>query len=210
MGRRFESAVVNVGCGVRSMDRVRVVASDDVLAVALADGAGGMAAGDRAADAAVEVLSAEGVAVWLATDGLAASARLDALDRRLARSAHGGQCTAVLVGIGEGRVVGASVGDSGVWCGDRTTRHDLTRAQQHKPLLGDGGATAVAFSAAFAGGRVLVASDGLFHYAPGDQIWEVAMTGTVSEAVARLVALVRLPGGSLCDDLSIALIGRVD
>lgn len=208
MGRRFESATVNVGSGARSLDRVRVIEWDGGLAVALADGAGGMAAGDRAADAAMEALDGADVAAWLATDGLAAAARLDALDRGLAVSPHGGQCTAVLVAVTEGRVVGASVGDSGVWCGGRATRLDLTRAQRRKPLVGDGGARATAFAAGLAGGRVLVASDGLFHYAPIEKIWQAAMTGTVREAAARLVSLVRLPGGSLCDDVSIALVDR--
>ena len=211
MDRTLAHASINVGSGARSMDRVRVLAQDGALAVALADGAGGTASGERAADAAAEALDGADVRSWLQTDGLTAAARLDALDRRLARSPHGGQCTAVLVGIGEGRLAGASVGDSAVWCGDHEARFELTRAQSRKPLVGDGGATAVAFAAEFAAefatGRVLVASDGLFHYAPGDEIWRVAMTGTVDEAVRALVTLVRLPGGSLCDDVSIVLVG---
>ena len=46
--------------------------------------------------------------LWSADD-LAADAAVEVLvrDARLARSAHAGQCTAVLVGVGEGRVVGA-------------------------------------------------------------------------------------------------------
>ncbi len=52
--------------------------------------------------------------LWSADD-LAADAAVEVLvrDARLARSAHAGQCTAVLVGVGEGRVVGAKGGRQG-------------------------------------------------------------------------------------------------
>jgi len=188
------------------MDRVTVLAAGDRVAVALADGAGGMASGHLAAEDVVGSLGIEAVASWITTGGATAAAGLHALDRRLARSRHGGQCTAVLLGMGGGRLAGASVGDSSAWCSDRGSMLDLTRAQHRKPLVGSGRAAAVAFSAAFEGGRVLVASDGLFHYASADEIWAAATTGTVAQAAARLVELLRLPGRALWDDVSIALL----
>jgi len=51
-------------------------------------GAGGLASGDRATEAAIACLDAE-VPGWVASSGSAAAARLDPLERRLARSPHG-------------------------------------------------------------------------------------------------------------------------
>ena len=50
--------------------------------------AGGLASGDRATEAAIACLDAE-VPGWVASSGSAAAARLDPLERRLARSPHG-------------------------------------------------------------------------------------------------------------------------
>jgi hypothetical protein len=55
-------------------------------------------------------------------------------DQALVRS--GGQCTAVVVEISEGRLVGASVGDSGAWLLTGKAIIDLTENQHRKPLLG--------------------------------------------------------------------------
>lgn len=206
-GSPFRFATANVGSGVRSLDRVAVVERDGGLAIVLADGAGGMGGGGFAAEAAVEgLLRVDDWASWPDSGGLAAASHLDALDRRLALDAHGGQCAVVAVGFFGGHEVGASVGDSGAWCGGSEGPTDLTRAQHRKPLLGSGGAVAVAFASVPTGRRLLIASDGLFRYAPHDALWTVATGGSVDEAAARLVELVRLPRGSLRDDVSIVVV----
>lgn len=208
---RFRHAAINQGSAGPSQDRVAVRGGDGWLAVALADGAGGMGGGDLAADEVVRLLATADVASWQRSQGEVAAQSLDALDRRLATSAHGGQCTAVLLVAAADHVVGASVGDSAAWCsGADGDRVELTRGQRRRPLIGSGASRAVAFGARWSGHRVLVASDGLFQYAKAARIWEVASADDALDAVAGLVALVRLPGGSLQDDVSAALVSLTD
>jgi len=77
----------------------------------------------------------------------------------------GGQCTAVVVEISEGRVFGASVGDSGAWMLPGKAIVDLTENQNRKPLLGSDEASPMGFGPIEISGRLLIASDGLFKYA---------------------------------------------
>jgi hypothetical protein len=55
-------------------------------------------------------------------------------------------------------------------------------------------------------GRLLIATDGLFKYATESEIASRAMGGSINEAVARLIAGVRLRSGTLQDDVGIILI----
>lgn len=61
-------------------------------------------------------------------------------------------------------------------------------------------------SCAGGSGRLLLASDGLFRYAPAARIEEVTRVGTAQEAAEALLALVRLPSGGLQDDLGLAVL----
>jgi PPM family protein phosphatase len=118
----------------------------------------------------------------------------------------GGQCTAVVVEIFEGRVFGASVGDSGAWLLNGETVVDLTESQHRKPLLGADEVMPMGFGPVDLSGRLLIATDGLFKYAMESEIVRRAMTVPVEEAVARLIAGVRLRSGALQDDVGIILI----
>jgi serine/threonine protein phosphatase PrpC len=90
------------------------------------------------------------------------------VDQALAQS--GGQCTAVVVEISEGRVFGASVGDSGAWMLTGKTTIDLTENQHRKPLLGSDEALPMGFGPIELSGRLLIATDGLFKYATESDI----------------------------------------
>src|SRR6202140_5871721 len=118
----------------------------------------------------------------------------------------GGQCTAVVVEISEGRVVGASVGDSGAWLLTGKAIVDLTENQHRKPLLGSDEALPMGFGPIELSGRLLIATDGLFKYATEGDIAQQAMALSVTDAVDKLIAGLRLRGGALQDDVAIILV----
>lgn len=185
-------------------DRAVAVRAGRGYLVAVADGAGGTGGGAAAADRVIASLSklvdAAASADW--------SAVLLEIDYELSAGLCGGQTTAV-VALADGECVrGASVGDSGAWLvppvGSVT---DLTANQRRKPLLGSGEALPVVFEADRRGARLLLATDGLIKYASHDRIHALAVSGSVGEAVEALVSCVRLPSGSLQDDVAAIVVG---
>ena len=82
----------------------------------------------------------------------------------------------------------------------------MTVNQRRRPLLGTGEALPVLFEAERRGGRVLLASDGLFKYATGERIRALAMNGSVAQAAEALARSVRLPSGALQDDVAVVLV----
>ncbi len=179
-----------------------VVERDARLVVAISDGAGGTGGGSEAAEAVVGLTAAIGPtanwsAFWVQ--------QLTDLDAALSVSPHGGQATAIVLEIVEGVIGGASVGDSCAWIVSDSAVVDLTCDQIRKPLVGSGRARPVGFGPLSAQGRVLVASDGLFKYAPQDAIVAAARHPDKNAAVEKLLSLVRLPSGGYQDDLAVAL-----
>ena len=126
------------------------------------------------------------------------------MDQALVRT--GGQCTAVVVEISEGRVLGASVGDSGAWMLTGKAIIDLTENQHRKPLLGSDEAMPMGFGPIELSGRLLIATDGLFKYARASDIEQRAMGVSLNDAVEKLIAGVRLRSGALQDDVGIILL----
>lgn len=178
-------------------DRAVVVVDHDRLVVALADGAGGTANGDAAAQAVIDTVVREAM---LAFEAESLLIRLD--DELLAL---GGQATAIVARLDGERICGASVGDSGAWLITSREIVDLTNAQRRKPLVGDG-CCPVAFEASIsAGATLVVASDGLLRYASRGDIARVVRGQDVETAARALIDLVRLPAGTLQDDVSIVL-----
>ena len=176
-------------------DRLAVVALESGLVIALADGAGG--GGAAAAD---EVIAAVERAARGPFDPVALLRELDA---RLRRS--GGQTTAVVLLVSEAGISGASVGDSEAWVVDADSDVALTGHQQRKPLVGSGSATPVPLGAPPLAGTLLVASDGLFKYAPRARLLELVRSSGVETLPGALVQLVRLPSGGLQDDVAVVV-----
>ncbi len=108
--------------------------------------------------------------------------------------------------MGDGSLLGASVGDSELWCRSEGEWIELTEHQAHKPLVGSGRATPVPFGT----GRVeklILGSDGLFKYAPHKQILDL-LDADDPELGWKLVDAVRLPNGGLRDDVSFVVARR--
>jgi serine/threonine protein phosphatase PrpC len=190
--------VVEIASANSNQDRACVVPLDDGILIALADGAGGTGNGALAAQAVVDAARRPNIAEYLAST-------VESLDEELAQI--GGQSTAVFIAVTGGRIHGASVGDSGVWLvGRNGGARELTALQERKPLLGSG-ALPFAFTTTWSKeATLLVASDGLLRYAAWEKIVRVINEAvTLADAAKGLVDLVRLPDGSLQDDVSIVL-----
>jgi serine/threonine protein phosphatase PrpC len=191
-------------------DRVAIHSIRGGLVVALADGAGGIPGGGEAADrwlALVLGLIAEGrgdpfaSATWMRL--------LKQADAIIDADAACGETTAVVVGVSERGLVGASSGDSTAWIVSETGVDDLTAAQKRKLRLGSGRAAPVAFERPNFGGTLIVGSDGLFSYARAPDIARVVLGTDLRQAASSLIQLVRTPrSGDLVDDVAVALTRR--
>ena len=188
--------------GGRGEDRLLVEQYGARTLAVVADGAGGTGGGAAAAAMACSL-----AAQRLRTGGAGTPENwarcLYEVDQAVVRS--GGQCTAVVVEISEGRIIGASVGDSGAWMLTGKAIIDLTENQHRKPLLGSDEAMPMGFGPTELSGRLLLATDGLFKYATESDIAKHAMGVSVNDAVERLVAGLRLRSGTLQDDVGIIL-----
>jgi serine/threonine protein phosphatase PrpC len=189
--------------GGKGEDRVLVQHYGSRTLAVVADGAGGTGGGAAAAAMACSIAAQK-----LRTGGAGTPedwARcLYEADQALVRS--GGQCTAVVVEISEGRLVGASVGDSGAWLLTGKAIVDLTENQHRKPLLGSDEAMPMGFGPIDLSGRLLIATDGLFKYATESDIAQRATALSANDAVDKLIAGVRLISGALPDDVAVILI----
>lgn len=181
-------------------DRVARRSFDGAELVVLADGAGGVTGGRQAADRIVRH------EFRTLRDPADCVDELRRLDNELSSDASRGESTAVLLILREGRVFGASVGDSGAWALTTEAIFDLTGRQHRKPLLGSGIAEPIGFGPFFFNDRLLVASDGLLKYAPRERIHRVAFMQDVNAAADELIAAALLPGGGLQDDLALVIL----
>lgn len=171
------------------------------IAIAVADGAGGVAGGERAAKAVVDRVAA---VASHAFDWTQLLADIDHVQIGY------GQTTAVVLWVTREKIVGASAGDSGAWLIRGDAIEVLTSAQHTKPLIGDGAiVTPIEAGPIGAGGTLLVASDGLLRYAQRTDIVRIANGPDVGAAARALVELVRLPDGQLPDDVSVVLCREV-
>jgi PPM family protein phosphatase len=177
-------------------DRATARESRDGVVIALADGAGGTSNGAAAAQAVID-------AIVVADDDSDWSSILARVDN--APSLAGGQTTAVVLALTSNGIVGASVGDSGAWIIRGAVIEEITAAQVRKPLMGNGCSPTSIHAGPLGDGTLLVASDGLLKYASQSAIAEIASRADLETAARALVELVRLPNGSLQDDVSLVL-----
>ncbi len=196
-GGQFAHVVEIAAARRNGEDRARVFAAEGGIVIALADGAGGTGNGARAAQAIVDAAGASS----LTTDWCAL---LDDLDHDGTRLGHG-QSTAVFLSLSASGVSGASVGDSGAWVLVGTEVVELAAGQHRKPLVGDGCLPFQVTAPPLGGGTLLVASDGLLRYAKQSDIVRIANGPDLRAAARDLVDHVRLPNGSLQDDVAIVL-----
>jgi PPM family protein phosphatase len=183
-------------------DRAEIAVHADRHVIVLADGAGGSGGGSEAADAVLA--SVRTLALKTSLECIDA---LESLDHALIEI---GGTTAVLMVIADGRIFGASVGDSEAWLVDANRVLELTLAQCRKPLLGSGAANVVSIPEQAFFGRIVVASDGLFKYVSRSRILEIMRTDELECMATALVDAARLPNGALQDDIAVVVAEQFD
>ena len=196
-GRAFAAS------GRESQDVVVVFTVEDGLLVVVADGAGGISGGRAAAEAVVGAVRAL-VAAGGHLDPDRPVRHLRSVDDGLVTRAAG-ETTAVVVVVTNAGVLGASVGDSEAWIVTATGIDDLTAAQD-RGRLGSGRADPKVLQRAFRGGKLVVGTDGLFKYLPREVIAEIARAQDPQAAGDEMVRRVRLPSGTLVDDVAVIVV----
>lgn len=182
-------------------DRVFAVARGEVLVLAVADGASGMPGAAEAAEQVVGEIR-RGVEALEARSSPGTLVRfLEDIDAALVANPEAGESTAVLAVLCEGRVTGASVGDSGAWVIAGDGHRELTRGQHRTPRLGAGGARPVGFEAPLGEDLLLMGSDGLFGVLPGPEIAAGLHDLEPGRALARLERKILARFGAFPDDL---------
>jgi len=174
-------------------DRAAVYVRPGGLVIALADGAGGTVGGGRAALAVIEAVGASPTADF--------AALLEALD---VQQRGRGLTTAIVLAVTAAGIAGCGAGDSGAWLvGDEIT--DLCEGMPTKPFVGEGCFPFAIEAGPLGALTLLVASDGLFKYAPRRHIARIARWPDLALAARALVDLARLPSGGLSDDVAVVL-----
>lgn len=194
---RFAHALEIAAARGNGQDRALVFERANGVVIALADGAGGTGNGAVAAQAVID-------AVASAADAADLCELLADLDHDGARLGHG-QTTAVILAVKPDGMAGASVGDSGAWLVTDREIVDLTEGQVRKPLVGSGCEPVAIRAGAIGHGTLLVASDGLLRCGRRQDIACIARGPDLAASARALVDLVRLPTGSLQDDVAIVL-----
>ncbi len=194
-----------VGAGPRNEDRAEVMRRGEVTVLVLADGAGGRAGGAEAAEGVLEYVRRELKRAEDPTDARFWCAALREADEALRADPEAGETTAVILAVCPEVLVGASVGDSGAFLLTDNRCVELTAAQHRKPFIGTGAARPTPVDRRRGKGRLLVATDGLLAYAGRSEICSAAGAGEPETAAEELVNLVRLPSGSLQDDVALIL-----
>lgn len=182
-------------------DRVLAIPFEDRVVLVVADGAGGTGGGAAAAERILARV--QQVAAALCSGVYEPAELLEELDRTLAPT--GGEAAAVVAIVSPTSVRGACAGDvEAILFAKGEFVVDLTSERRRKPLLGSGNVKPVSFSSDV-GGRLLIATDGLFGYAKHDRVIEALRADTIEDVPERLIALVRLPNGKLHDDVGIVV-----
>ena len=202
----WETALVLDSYRPASEDRAAVVEVPFGRVLVIADGVGGRPGGGEAAEFAVR-----SVCEWAATlsrlpDPLEVAAQLRRIDAAMAKGPGGGETTAVVAVVSAEGIAGAAVGDSACWRIGTEGYDDLTRGRPAKPWLGSGMAMPRPFHFAGEPGTVLLATDGLWKYADGEQLRVIARGDDLQAAARALVERVRGSySGKLPDDLAVIL-----
>lgn len=196
---------LTLSCDGGGHDRAGAFGDSRHRVFVVADGAGGAPGAAMAASFVVDLVGNVardadgpiGTRGWMRV--------LERADRALLSSPGGGQTTAVIVEVFEDRLSGASVGDSGAWLVHEGHHLDLTAEQRRKWRLGSGRADPVSFGPFPLVGTLLLATDGLLDFGIPDALAEALDTSELEDGADALGRAVRLPSGTLRDDVAMVL-----
>jgi PPM family protein phosphatase len=176
----------------------------------VADGQGGRAGGGLAAQLGCEMALAIALThqPTKLTDPHTWAGIVQLADKAVATDPGAGFTTFLGLCAYQGRVVGASSGDSAALLVSRAQTNELTARQQKNPPVGCGAAVAVPFGAAVEEPwRVLLMSDGVWKYVGWARVIDVARGAAGSIVISELQRLARLPGsGRFQDDFTVVML----
>lgn len=202
----YVTAFAYCGAGPQGADRCQVLHGPNAAIAIIADGAGNSSTGVAAAESVLWHIVQYLSGVPIALDDTARFCELLAyIDRALCRD-ETGESTGFFAAISPLGIYGAGVGDCVAWLIGEAGYCDLTAAVARKPLLGSGQACPSAFALAPASGTLLLATDGLWKYAPADSICNVARKSPLEAVAAELLTLPMLASGSVPDDIGVILV----
>lgn len=200
-------AILSETTNRENQDRAKIDRrSDDEVLIIVADGAGGMGGGSRAAEIAIRTAENYAANETEFFDPDTCVKLLHEIDRDIHSDSQSGETACVVASIRKNVAVGASVGDSGLWCIEESGITDLTENQHRKPLLGSGMSFPVSFGPFRCGGFFLVATDGLLKYIKADELREIIKSGDTERSANQMIESVRLPSGNLWDDTTVVLL----
>ena len=179
----------------------------------VADGQGGFSGGGEAARLACET-GLRLAELWHPDELLAATAWAELLhrvDEVVRADAMAGLTTLVGVGVHQGRIVGASHGDSAALLVAAGTATELTTGQHRRHPIGSGDALATPFVAAVSRPwRLVLMTDGAWKYAGWGRVVELARESTGSALIQRLRDAASLPAtGKLPDDFTVVVLDEL-
>ncbi|MBY0230242.1 MAG: serine/threonine-protein phosphatase [Gemmataceae bacterium] len=174
------------------------------LLVALADGQGGRAGGARASSVACRSALAITAAwpIFQVRQWSSWIAAIKEVDKAVSEDRETGLTTLVGLSIESGFLLGASVGDSAVFCvdGPGETR-ELTCNQPKNPPVGSGGCSPMHFHTHLVPPwTVLVMSDGVWKYAGWDRIREAMKALRGQALIDALQDAARMKGSRTFQD----------
>ena len=194
----YATAFAYCGAGPQGADRCQVLHGPAAAIAIIADGAGNSAAGATAAESVLWHVAEYLSGVPIALDDTARFCDLLAyIDRALSRDGAG-ESTGLFAAVSPLGIYGAGVGDCIAWLIDDAGYRDLTASVPRKPLLGSGYACPFAFALPPNPGTLLLATDGLWKYAPVDSICAVARKSALEAAAAELLTLPMLATTPRC------------
>ena len=199
------TAAKTVQSGGRELqDRAEYFYQGSNLIVVVADGAGGMSGGAEAADFVIQQVRQAINSHTLNLEELREF--LISVDQQMIAAKNIGETTCVIAALSGGRIIGASVGDSGAWIVSHSGIDNLTAQQCRKPFIGSGCAIPIGFERTTLHGTLLLASDGLLKYTSAELIAAVVLMPDLEQAAQKLIELVKYPSGALPDDVSVILV----
>lgn len=185
-------------------------ASHDSYLCFLADGQGGRSHGAEASRKACEAAweLASGLSVEHLREGLRWVSILQQVDAQVGST--GGYTTLIALIVGPGFAVGASSGDSKIYyakSGPVTDLTEWTSQQRKNPPVGSGGADFVPFEFEnLTGGRVLIASDGVWKYCGYEALRKSFESPIAEVSQALKQAIFQRSGPHLPDDFSVLVV----
>lgn len=191
-------------------DVISIKEQDGEVSLLVADGASGFGFGDVASQALADYFqtSFEPQATSRKAKRFLIEAD-EAVRRACAGDAEGSDTTGIVLSLLDGRIEGASAGDSqAIVFG--TSTYELTAKQRRKPRIGNG-AYAEDFTGRIGTGDVLVvATDGLWNRVKLDHVSKAVLSASgMDQAVAKLIAMARTSSGKFDDDVTVVCVSLV-